>query len=95
MSISDKTKAINNKIEENKAQCDLDRLTAKISVLPSGNVSKDEFLTRKYVLPEKDLLEKVATMKRFEYSPLCKVLKAQTEIAKKMVSKIRKHLRVP
>ena len=37
----------------------------------------------KDILPEKDLLEKAATMNRFEYSPLGKELKAQTDIAKK------------
>ena len=31
---------------------------------------------------KKDLLEKAATIKRFEYSPLGKELKAQTDIAK-------------
>ena len=50
--------------------------------MSSGNASKHEFLTGKDVLPEKDLLEKAATMKRFEYSPLCKELKSQTDIAK-------------
>ena len=34
-------------------------ITAKISALSSGNVSKDGHLT------DKDLLEKAATMKRF------------------------------
>ena len=82
MSISEKIKAINNKIEQNKAQYNLDRQTAKISALSSGNASKHEFLTGKDVLPEKDLLEKAATMKRFEDSPLCKELKSQTDIAK-------------
>ena len=38
MSISEKIKVINNKIEQNKAQYDLDRQTAKILGLPSGNV---------------------------------------------------------
>ena len=38
MSIIEKTKAINNKIEQNKAQYDLDGQTAKISALLSGNV---------------------------------------------------------
>ena len=33
ISISDKIKAINNKIELNKAQYDLDRQTAKVSLL--------------------------------------------------------------
>ena len=61
MSISEKIKVIKNKIEQNKAQYILDRQTAKISALSSGNVSKYEFLTDKDVLPEKDLLEKAAT----------------------------------
>ena len=43
--------------------------------LSSGNVGKYEFLTSEYVLPEKGLLEKAATIKRFEYSPLCSELK--------------------
>ena len=66
MSISEKIKAINNKIEQNKAQYDLDRQTAKISALSSGNVIKYKFLAGKDVLPEKDLKEKVAALKRFE-----------------------------
>ena len=40
-------------------------------------------MTRKDVLPEKDLLGKAATMKRFECLPLSNELKAQTDIAKK------------
>ena len=47
MRIAKKIKAINNKIEQRKAQYDLDRQTAKISALSSGNVSKYEFLTGK------------------------------------------------
>ena len=43
---------------------------ANISVLSSGNVSKYKFSTGKDVLPEKYLLEKAATIKRFEHSPL-------------------------
>ena len=65
MIISEKMKAINNKIEQNKVQYDSDIQTAKISVLSSENVSKDELLTAKDVLPEKALLEKAAAMKRF------------------------------
>ena len=83
MSISEKVKAINNKIEQNKAQCVLDKQTGKISALSTGNVRKYEFLTGKDVLPRKELLEKADTTKGFEYSPLGKELKAQTNIAKK------------
>ena len=76
-------KVIDNKIEQNKPHYDLHRQTAKISALSSENVSKYEFLTAKDVLPEKDLLEKAAALKRFEYPPLGKKLKAQADIAKK------------
>ena len=82
MSIGEKIKTIDNKIEQNKAQYDLDRETAKISALSSENISKYELFTGKDVLPEKYLLEKAATMKRFEYSPLGKELKEQTDIAR-------------
>ena len=90
MSINEKIKAINNKIEQNRAQYDLDRQTAKISALSSVNVSKYEFLIGKDVLPEKDLLEKAATMKRYKYSALDKKLKAQTGIAKKQYQELDK-----
>ena len=70
MSISEEIKTIYNKIEQNKAQYDLERQTAKITALSTGNVSKCEFLTDKDVLAEKDLVEKAAAIKRFEYSPL-------------------------
>ena len=65
MSTSEKIKAINNKIEQHKAQYSLERQTPKMSALSSGNVSKHEFMTSKDVLPEKNLLEKAATTKRF------------------------------
>ena len=71
MTATEKIKAINKKIEQRKAQINLDRQTAKISALSSGNISKYKFLTGKDVLPEKDLLEKAAAIKRFnQYSLL-------------------------
>ena len=87
MSISEKIKVIDNKIEPNKAQYNLDRRTAQISALLSGNVSKYEFLTGKAVLLEKDLLEKVVAIKRFEYSSLGKEMKKQTSAAEKQYQK--------
>ena len=50
--------------------------------LPLGNVSKYEFLTGKDGLPEKGLLEKAATVKRLENSPLGSELEKQTDITK-------------
>ena len=61
----------------------MDKQTAKISALLSLNISKYEFLTGKDDLSGKDLLEKTATIKKFEYLPLGKELKTQTDIAKK------------
>ena len=68
MTVSNKIKRIDNKIEQNKAQHDLDRETAKISALSSGNIGKYKFLTGKDVLPEIGLLEKVATFKKSFFS---------------------------
>ena len=55
MTVSEKIKTINNKIEQQKAQYDLYRQTAKILALSSVNVAKHEFLTGEDILPEKDL----------------------------------------
>ena len=75
MTVSEKIKTIDNKIKQKIAQYDLYRQTAKISALSPVSVAKYEFLTGKDVWPEKDLLEKAATIKRFEYSPLDSDLK--------------------
>ena len=45
MAVSEKTKTVSNKIEQNKTQYNLDKQTVKISVLSSGNAGKYEFLT--------------------------------------------------
>ena len=83
LSISEKIKAIDNKFKQIKAQYNLDKQTNKISALSSGNVCKCKYLIDKDVLPEKNLLDKDATMKRSEYLSLGKELKAKTDIAKK------------
>ena len=70
MTVSDTIIKIDQKIEQNKAQYDLDSETAKISALSSKDLIKYEFLTGTYVLPKKYLLEKAAARKRFEYLPL-------------------------
>ena len=45
-------------------------------------------MTGKDVLPERDLLEKTATIKRFENSLLGSDLKKQTDIAEKQYKKL-------
>ena len=49
------------------------------------------FFTGKDVSPEKDLLERTATIKRFEFLLLSKELKAETDIAKKTMSIIKQY----
>ena len=88
MSVGAKIKRVDNKMEQNKAQNYLDRQTAKTFALSSENVSKYDFLTSKGVFPEKDLLEKAAALKRFEYSPLDKELKKQTSVSEKQYQKL-------
>ena len=90
MAVSEKIKTINNKIEQNKTLYDLDRQTAKISALSSENVSRYQLLTGKDLLPKKDLIEKVATMKRFEYPSLGRELTAQTDISNKQYQALDK-----
>ena len=51
--------------------------------MSSGNVSKYEFLNDNDILQEKDLPEKAAALKRFEYSLFGKELKKQTSVAEK------------
>ena len=80
MTVSEKIKTINNKIKQNKGQYDLARQTVKIFTLSSRNVSKYEFLTGEDVLLGKELLEKSAAIKRFEYSPLDNKLKKQISV---------------
>ena len=57
MTVSEKIKIIDNKMEQNKAQYDLDTQIARILAWSSGNLEKYQFLTGKNVLLEKDLLE--------------------------------------
>ena len=74
-------KTTDNKIEQKNAQYSLDRQTAKISALSTRNVVKYNLLTGEDILLEKILLEKAASIKRFEYSPLGSEMKKQTGIA--------------
>ena len=67
LTVSEKMKTIDNKIEQNKAQYDLERQTSKILLYHQENLV-NIFSTGKNVLLEKDLLEKAATLNRFDYS---------------------------
>ena len=56
MTFSEKIRKTNNKIGQKKAQYDLDRQTAKTSVLSLENVNKYKFRTSEDGLTEKGLL---------------------------------------
>ena len=48
MTITKKIKTVDNKIEQDNAQYNFDRQTAKTSALLSGNVSRYEFLSKTF-----------------------------------------------
>ena len=52
MAASEKVKTIDNKIEQNTAQNNLERQTAKILALSSGHLGKYELLISEDILPE-------------------------------------------
>ena len=68
MTVSEKTKSIDNKIKQNKAKYSLYKQTGS-----SGNVGEN-------ILPEKDLLEKASTIKRFEYLSSGNELESKQEL---------------
>ena len=89
MSVSKKIKTVSNKIEQNKAQYHLDRQTAKIYALSSGNVSKSEFLIGKDVLPEKKLARKSNYNEKIWILSVRHRIKSKNWHCKETVSRIR------
>ena len=62
-------KLLDDKIEDNNAQYNLDRMHAEISAYSSGDLPKYEYLTKKDLGYKPDAFEQA----KFEYSPLGKV----------------------
>ena len=69
MTINVQVKILDDKILANKAQYDLDRQTAKISALSSGDLEKHEYLSGEDLGYKPDVVQKA----KFEYSPLGQV----------------------
>ena len=69
MTRKEQIKILNDKIKENNAQYDLDRINAEISVYSNGDLDKYEFLTKQDLKYKLDALEQA----KFTYSPLGKV----------------------
>ena len=66
---------IDDKIRDEKLQCDINREAAKISALTFGKIDKYEYLTGEEILPfdKKRVIEQA----KFAYSPLRKALQKQ------------------
>ena len=77
--------AINDQIRDEKLQFDINRKTAKISVLSSGNIKKYEYLTSENILPsnQQQIIEQV----KFTYSPLGKAFEKQKQLKIKVKNK--------
>ena len=54
MTVREKMKTVNKKVEQNKTQYDFGRQTTKILALSSENLGKPKSLIHKDVLPDKD-----------------------------------------
>ena len=67
--------AINNQIRDEKLQHDINRETAKISALSSGNIQKYEYLTGEVKLPSNQ--QQIIEQAKFTYSPLGKAFEKQ------------------
>ena len=69
MTIKDQIKIFDNKIRQNRADFDLNRKNAEITVLSSGDLNKYEYLTGEDLGYKPDPVQKA----KFEYSPLGEV----------------------
>ena len=66
MTVTDQLKTVDNKIKENQAPYDLDRLAAKIFAYSSGDLRKYKYLTGEDLGYKPNVFEQV----KFDYSPL-------------------------
>ena len=66
---------INDQIRYEKLQYDINRKTAKISALSSGNIQKYEYLTGEDILPSNQ--QQIIEQAKFTYSPLGKAFEKQ------------------
>ena len=69
MTRKEQNKILEDKIKANNTQYNLDRMNTEISAYSSGDLPKNEYLTKKDLGYKPDAIEKV----KFEYSPLGKV----------------------
>ena len=66
---------IDDKIIDEKIQCDVNGEAAKISALSSGKIDKYEYLTGEEILPSDQ--SRIIEQAKFTYSPLSKAFEKQ------------------
>ena len=71
---------IDEKIRDEKLQCDINREAAKISALSSNKIHKCKYLTGKDILPSSN--QQIIEQARFIYSPLGKAFEKQIKTIK-------------
>ena len=71
---------IDNKIRDEKLQYDINKKTAKMSVLSSGEIVKYEYLTSEEILHpnQRQIIEQA----KFTYNPLNKAFQKQIKVIK-------------
>ena len=84
---------IDDKISDEKLQCDINREEAKISALSSGKINKYEYLTGEEILPSNQ--GQIIEEAKFAYVPLGKALEKQTKTiedqGEKQIKALEKH----
>ena len=71
---------IDDKIRDEKLQCNIKREAAKLSALYSGKIDKYEYLTGKEILHSDQ--SRIIEQAKFTYSPLGKAFEKQTTMIK-------------
>ena len=66
---------VDDKVSDEKAQCDINREAAKISAWWLGKINKYEFLTSKEILPSDQ--SRIIEQAKFTYFPLGKAFEKQ------------------
>ena len=68
---------IDDKIRDEKLQCDINRGAAKILALSTGKIDKYEYLTCEEILPSNQ--RQIIEQAKFAYFPLVKTFEKQTD----------------
>ena len=90
MTVSEKNKTIDDKIEQNKAQYNLCRQKVRFQLYRQIMLVNINFHKARMFYLEKKLLEKAAIIKRFKFLPLDSRLNKQTDMVRKQYQGLKK-----